>query len=164
LLRKDGDIHLLLSGWGIGWKELGELQATDRLTNVTLIEPVPQDDLVEFLSAADVWIIPYRRNIAGVSIPSRMYNLMAVGRAIVAAEPHAEASLVVNEEAIGWAVPPEDPVLLANAIRLAAADRAAAMQMGRRAAAAAKYRQDIALARYRDVIFNAGSNLPRPPR
>jgi hypothetical protein len=31
-----------------------------------------------------------------------MYNLMAVGCAIiVAAEPHAEASLVVNEEAIG---------------------------------------------------------------
>jgi colanic acid biosynthesis glycosyl transferase WcaI len=165
-LRDDNDIHLLLSGWGIGWKELGELQATDRLTNVTLLEPVPRDELVEFLSTADVWVIPYRRNIAGVSIPSRMYNLMAVGCAIiVAAEPHAEASLVVNEEAIGWAVPPEDPVLLANANRLAAADRAATMQMGRRAAAAAeKYSQDIALARYRDVILNAHNDLPRPSR
>jgi len=166
LLREDKDVHLLLSGWGIGWKQLRELQAAERLTNVTLLEPVPQDDLVEFLSAADVWIIPYRRNIAGVSIPSRMYNLMAVGRAIiVAAEPHSEASLVVSEDAIGWAVPPEDPVLLANAIRLAAADRAATMQMGRRAAAAAaKYSQDIALERYRNVIFKAGSNLPRPSR
>jgi urease accessory protein UreF len=62
-------------------------------------------------------------------------------------------------------VPPEDPVLLANANRLAAADRAATMQMGRRAAAAAeKYSQDIALARYRDVILNAHNDLPRPSR
>jgi putative colanic acid biosynthesis glycosyltransferase WcaI len=166
LLRDDKDIHFLLSGWGVGWKELGELQAAERLTNITLLEPVPQDELVEFLSAADAWIIPYRRNIAGVSIPSRMYNLMAVGRAIiVAAEPHAEASLVVNEEAIGWAVTPEDPMLLANAIRRAAADRAATVQMGRRAAVAAeKYSQDIALARYREVIHGAGNDLPRPSR
>jgi glycosyltransferase involved in cell wall biosynthesis len=72
---------------------------------------------------------------------------------------------VVNEEAIGWAVPPENPTLLANAIRLAAADRAATMEMGRRAAAAAtKYSQDIALARYRDVILSAGNGLPRPSR
>ena len=47
-------------------------------------------DLVEFLASADLWVIPYRRNIAGVSVPSRLYNLLAVGRAvIVAAEPHA---------------------------------------------------------------------------
>lgn len=166
LLREDSDIHLLLSGWGIGWKELAELQAADRLANVTLLEPVAQDELVKFLSAADVWVIPYRRNIAGVSIPSRMYNLMAVGRAIiVAAEPHTEAALVVTEEAIGWAVPPEDPTRLANAIRLAAANRAATTQMGRRAARAAeKYSQDIALARYRDVVRHAGSDLPRPSR
>jgi colanic acid biosynthesis glycosyl transferase WcaI len=166
LLREDRDIHLILSGWGIGWKQLGELQAAEELANVTLLDPVAQAELVEFLSAADVWIIPYRRNIAGVSIPSRMYNLMAVGRAIiVAAEPHSEAALVVNEEAIGWAVPPEDPTQLAHAIRLAAADRGAAMQMGRRAATAAeKYSQDAALARYRDVILGARGELPRPSR
>jgi glycosyltransferase involved in cell wall biosynthesis len=157
LLLEDRDIHLLLSGWGIGWKQLCDLQAAAQLDNLTLLDPVPQAELVEFLSAADVWVIPYRRNIAGVSIPSRMYNLLAVGRAlIVAAEPHSEAALVVNEEAIGWAVPPEDPYQLASAIRLAASDRAATVQKGRRAAvAAAKYSPDAALARYRDVIRKA---------
>jgi glycosyltransferase involved in cell wall biosynthesis len=156
LLRQDGDVHLLLSGWGIGWNQLGALQTADKLENVTLLAPVPQAELDEFLAAADVWVIPYRRNIAGVSIPSRMYNLLAVGRAIiVAAEPHSEAALVVNEEAIGWAVPPEDPVRLAEAIRLAASNRAATVQMGRRAAVAAeKYSEAAALARYRDVILN----------
>lgn len=166
LLRNDEDIHLILSGWGIGWRELSELQGAENLPNVTLLEPVPQTELVEFLSAADVWAIPYRRNIAGVSIPSRMYNLLAVGRAIiVAAEPHSEAALVVNEEAIGWAVTPEDPVQLANVIRLAASDRAATAQMGRRAAVAAeKYSEEAALARYRNVIFNARDMLLRQSR
>jgi glycosyltransferase involved in cell wall biosynthesis len=156
LLEGNDDVHLILSGWGIGWDELRNLQKAAGLKNVTLLAPVPQDDLVEFLSAADVWIIPYHRNIAGVSIPSRLYNLLAVGRAIVVAgEPNSEAALVVGEEAIGWVVAPEDPHQLANAIRLAASDRAATVQMGRRAAAAAeKYSQEVALGRYRQVILD----------
>lgn len=166
LLQGDQNIHLILSGWGIGWTQLGELQAAENLDNVTLLEPVPQAELVEFLAAADVWVIPYRRNIAGVSIPSRMYNLMAVGRAIiVAAEPHSEAALIVNEEAIGWAVPPENPAELANAIRLAATDRAATLQMGRRAAIAAeKYSETAALTRYRSIMLDARNDSRRKPR
>jgi putative colanic acid biosynthesis glycosyltransferase WcaI len=158
LLRDNGDIHFLLSGWGVGWNELGELQATARLGNVTLLPPVPQADLVDFLSAADVWVIPYRRNIAGVSIPSRLYNLLAVGRAIiVGAEPNAEAALVIDEEKIGWVVPPEEPAALAEAIARAARDRADVADKGRRAAsAAAKYSPEVALPRYRNVILQAG--------
>ena len=163
LLAEDKDVHFLLSGWGIGWKELTNLQAASRLDNVTLLDPVPQEELVEFLSSADVWIIPYRRGIAGVSIPSRLYNLLAVGRAIiVAAEPHSEAARVVDEQAIGWTVPPEDPQALADAIRLAASDREATMQKGRRAAVAAgKYSKQDALARYRQVILGAQGNRRR---
>jgi glycosyltransferase involved in cell wall biosynthesis len=159
LLRDNSDVHFLLSGWGIGWNELNELQAKEQLGNVTLLPPVPQDDLIEFLSAADVWIIPYRRNIAGVSIPSRLYNLLAIGRAIiVAAEPNAEAALVIDEENIGWVVSPEEPTLLAEAIAHAAKDRADLADKGRRAAtAAAKYSPEIALARYRHVILQAAN-------
>jgi colanic acid biosynthesis glycosyl transferase WcaI len=160
LLETDTDVHFILSGWGIGWTQLGDLQAAEQLHNVTLLEAVPQAELVELLSSADVWIIPYRRNIAGVSVPSRLYNLLAVGRAvIVAAEPQSEAARVIDEEQIGWVVPPEDPHQLANAIRSAASDRAATIKKGRRAAAAAqKYSQQAALARYHEVILNARNN------
>ena len=33
-----------------------------------------RNQLESFLSAADIWIIPYRRNNTGVSVPSRIYN------------------------------------------------------------------------------------------
>jgi colanic acid biosynthesis glycosyl transferase WcaI len=163
LLKANSDIHFLLSGWGIGWSELNALQAAERLDNVSLLPPVPQADLAELLSSADVWIIPYRRNIRGVSIPSRLYNLLAVGRAIiVAADPESEAALVVEEEQIGWVVRAEDPRQLADAICEAAADRAGTQQKGRRAAAAAnKYDRGIALARYRQVILSAANSHRR---
>jgi glycosyltransferase involved in cell wall biosynthesis len=155
LLTQDEDIHFMLSGWGIGWKQLRDLQAAEQLDNVTLLDPVSDAGLVEFLSAADVWVIPYRRNMAGVSVPSRLYNLLAIGRAvIVAAEPRSEAALVIDEEDIGWVVPPEDSRQLADAIRLAASDRATTIQKGRRAAeAAGRYSPDAAMARYRQVLL-----------
>jgi putative colanic acid biosynthesis glycosyltransferase WcaI len=163
LLKANSDIHFLLSGWGIGWSELNALQAAERLDNISLLPPVPQADLAELLSSADVWIIPYRRNIPGVSIPSRLYNLLAVGRAIiVAADPASEAALVVEEEQIGWVVRAEDPRQLADAICEAAADRAGTQQKGRRAAAAAdKYDRGTALARYRQVVLGAANSHRR---
>jgi hypothetical protein len=77
LLRHDSNIRFLPSGWGIGLKEM---QAEARLPNVTLVDRVEDEALEAFLSAADVWIIPYRKNVAGVSVPSRFYNLLAIGR------------------------------------------------------------------------------------
>jgi colanic acid biosynthesis glycosyl transferase WcaI len=154
LLKDEHNIHMLLSGWGSGWRQLRELYAANPLDNVTLMDPVPEADLEEFLSAADVWIIPYRRNVAGVSVPSRIYNLLAVGRpVIVAAEAIAEAALMLKEEDIGWVVRPEEPLDLAEAIRSAASDRDKTSAKGRRAAIAAKrYTYDRAIASYRQVM------------
>jgi colanic acid biosynthesis glycosyl transferase WcaI len=118
LLQVDPDIHFLLSGWGIGFEQLKALQLEAALPNVTLLERVPDENLEEFLSAADVWLIPYRKNVAGVSVPSRFYNLLAVGRpVIIVSEPDAEAALTVEEHRLGWVVTPGDPDELAKAIR-----------------------------------------------
>ncbi|WP_407169428.1 glycosyltransferase family 4 protein [Bradyrhizobium sp. ORS 111] len=159
LLRNEPGIHFLLSGWGVGWGHLRDLQAAECLPNVTLLEPVPGEHLTEFLSAADVWIIPYRRNMAGVSIPSRLYNLLAVGRAvIVGAEDHSEAGIEIRNEKIGWVVPPEDPARLAEAIRAAAMNLSDVTQMGQLAAIAArKYTEETALTNYRELVDKIGA-------
>ena len=64
LLRDDPDIHFLLSGWEIGFEQLNLMQSKEKLRNLTLIDRVQDNDLEEFLSAANVWLIPYRKNIA----------------------------------------------------------------------------------------------------
>jgi colanic acid biosynthesis glycosyl transferase WcaI len=154
LLKDDKNIHFLLSGWGSGWKQLTELCAKAPLDNVTLTDRVPESELETLLSAADVWIIPYRRNVAGVSVPSRIYNLLAVGRpVIVAAEAHSEAALMLKQENIGWVVNPEDPAGLADAIRSAATNPEETLAKGRRAALAAQhYTYDRAITAYRQVM------------
>jgi glycosyltransferase involved in cell wall biosynthesis len=157
LLKDDNNIQFLLSGWGSGWKQLAELCARAPLDNITLTDRVPDSELEALLSAADVWIIPYRRNVAGVSVPSRIYNLLAVGRpVIVAAETHSEAALMLKEENIGWVVKPEDPADLADAIRSAATNRDETRAKGRRAARAAEqYSYQRAITSYRQVMDDA---------
>ena len=119
-LRDEPDIHFLLSGWGIGFERLKQMQASARLANVTLVERVPEADLEEFLAAADIWLIPYRKDLAGVSVPSRFYNLLAIGRPVVlVSEASAEAALTVTEHRLGWVVEPGRSDELAGAIQLA---------------------------------------------
>jgi glycosyltransferase involved in cell wall biosynthesis len=126
------------------------------------MDPVPESELEDFLSAADVWIIPYRRHVTGVSVPSRIYNLLAVGRpVIVAAETNSEAALILREDDIGWVVRPEDPRDLAEAVRAAASDREATAAKGRRAAVAAqRYTYGRAIAAYRQVLSHSIHNRP----
>jgi glycosyltransferase involved in cell wall biosynthesis len=116
-LRDNRDIHFLLSGWGVGFDQLREMQSAAGLPNVTLVGRVEDDQLETFLSAADVWIIPYRKNVAGVSVPSRFYNLLAIGRPVIlVSEPDAEAALTVIEHDVGWVVAPGKADELANAV------------------------------------------------
>ena len=116
-LRDNPDIHFLLSGWGIGFDRLKAMQSAAQLPNVSLIERVPEQDLEAFLAAADVWLIPYRKDLAGVSVPSRFYNLLAIGRPVIlVSEAYAEAALTVTEHHVGWVVEPGKPDDLATAI------------------------------------------------
>jgi colanic acid biosynthesis glycosyl transferase WcaI len=124
LLRDDEDIRFLLSGWGVGFDQLKAMQAEAKLPNVTLVDRVEDDQLEAFLSAADVWVIPYRRNVAGVSVPSRFYNLLAIGRPVIlVSEPDAEAALTVIEHDVGWIVEPGNADALAKTISRAAGAR-----------------------------------------
>jgi glycosyltransferase involved in cell wall biosynthesis len=152
LLAGEPDIHFLLSGWGVGYERLKQLLSGARLANVTLVDRVADDDLEKFLTAADAWIIPYRENVAGVSVPSRFYNLLAVGRPVIlVSESDAEAAMTVSENNLGWVVRPGMPDELAGAIRKASVSADASM--GERAVVAAgAFTLDRAMRGYCELI------------
>jgi glycosyltransferase involved in cell wall biosynthesis len=152
LLCDNDDIHFLLSGWGVGFDQLKALQADAGLPNVTLVDRVEDDQLETFLSAADVWIIPYRKNVAGVSVPSRFYNLLAIGRPVIlVSEPDAEAALTVIEHDVGWVVEPGNANELAKAVSRAA-DARDPRRAGRAAEIAGRFDFDAAMAGYCSLI------------
>jgi colanic acid biosynthesis glycosyl transferase WcaI len=148
LLEGEADIHFLLSGWGSGFDRLQKRQAESQLKNVTLVKRVEDAQVGELLASADVWVIPYREHIAGMSVPSRFYNLLAIGCAVIlASEPETEAALTISENKIGWVVAPGDAAGLANAVRAASkADRKA---IGDRAVEISRnFSKEAALAKY----------------
>jgi len=152
LLANDPDIHFLLSGWGVGYERLRQLQSEAQLANVTLVDRVANGDLERFLAAADAWIIPYRKNVAGVSVPSRFYNLLAVGRPVIlVSEPKAEAAMTVSENSLGWVVRPGMADELAATIR-AASVRTDASMSERAVAASGAFALDRAMAAYGELV------------
>lgn len=159
LLKDKPDIGFLLSGWGIGFERLKQLQAEANLPNVCFVARVEDAELEAFLTAADLWIIPYRKDVAGVSVPSRFYNLLAVGRPVVlVSEPEAEAALTVVENGLGWVVTPGHADQLADAIRVASASCDVAMAE-RAVKAASKFDRRVAMNAYAALV----EELLRPP-
>jgi glycosyltransferase involved in cell wall biosynthesis len=152
LLKDEPDIHFLLSGWGIGFERLTQLQAEANLSNVSFVGRVEDTELEAFLASANLWIIPYRKDVAGVSVPSRFYNLLAVGRPVVlVSEPEAEAALTVVENGLGWVVTPGRADQLAEAIRIASRSDDGALAE-RAVKAAAKFDRTTAMNAYAGLI------------
>ncbi len=154
ILKDHEDIRFMLSGEGVGWDKIKETQSASPIPNVTFVERVPESELENFLSAGDIWIVPYLKNNTGVSVPSRIYNIFAIGRpTIICSEPDAEAAMLLQEEDIGWVTPPEDPKALAQTIAMAAFNAASTKERGRRAAVVAShYTRQISLSAYRDLM------------
>ncbi len=133
-LAGDDRIVFMLSGWGVGWERLTALQKLTQLPNVQVVERVPEEQLEDFLTAADLWIIPYRRNMAGISVPSRLGNLLAIGRPILAlSERDAEYAHLLEECDAGWIVEPENADALAATIGHIASDTNSTLRKGENA-------------------------------
>jgi len=162
LLREDPAIHFLLSGWGIGFEQLRARQLELDLPNVTLVERVAEENLEHLLSAGDIWVIPYRRNVAGVSIPSRFYNLLAIGRPVVLiSEPDAEAAVTVKENDLGWVVSPGTPDELIEVLRIASLSNDPLMSE-RAVAVAEGFSLDRAMTSYANLICGLLGDQDQP--
>ena len=132
-LKEDLAVHFLIIGDGARKRHVEREIETQQLTNVTILGTVPREELPIALNACDVAVISFVPGMKGVSVPSRMYNILAAGKPIIAmADVDSELGLVVAEHQAGWVVPPNDAEALLNAIREARQDREKLKLMGAR--------------------------------
>jgi colanic acid biosynthesis glycosyl transferase WcaI len=132
-------VHFLFIGFGRKAPWLAQRVRELGLSNITIMDYRPRAELPVSLTACDVSIISLIEGMAGVSVPSRLYNIMSAGKPIIAvADSDSELAFVVSEEGIGWVVPQGDAEGLQMAILEAKANPTRLEQMGRRARRAAE--------------------------
>lgn len=155
-MQTDKRIHFIFLGNGVKRKWLSKEVEKRRLSNVTLLDPRPRSDQIQFLNACDVGLVSLVDRMKGVSMPSRTYNILAAGKPILAVtEPESELSLVISETNAGFVVPPDHPDQLVQTIgRFLRMDAIEISEMGERArnAAVTRYSIDVAVESYRSAL------------
>ena len=155
-LKMYKDIVFLFIGDGSGKKALVEYVQKNQVPNIIFEDYVLQEELSQALNASDLFIISFKKGMAGISVPSRMYNLMATARPILASVgKDSEVAQVVMEELIGLIVEPCSPQKLAEQILAFKQDKEMAKTMGARARQCSieKYSYSVIKEKYR-LLFS----------
>jgi glycosyltransferase involved in cell wall biosynthesis len=136
-LLEHPEICLLFIGSGALEPLLRQEIDKRNLRNILLLPSQPRERQNIFLNACDITLLSLSQNMLGMGVPSRLYNYMAAGKPVIGAvEMESEPGRVINEEQIGWIVPPGDPIILADVI-IQASKSPLLSEMGNRARAAA---------------------------
>jgi colanic acid biosynthesis glycosyl transferase WcaI len=119
-------------GDGAGKNALVEEAKKRELSNIMFIPFQPREQLPKVLAAADISLIILKIGAAFGSLPSKTYSIMASGRPIIAClDPDSEASELIERSGAGVSIPPEDPIALANSIKILKNDKELRAQYGR---------------------------------
>jgi glycosyltransferase involved in cell wall biosynthesis len=135
-LRDLDDVNWVIIGDGRqrAWVE-AEVARRGLAGRVHLLGRRPVEAMPRYLSLADALVVTLeRREIYALTIPARLQSFLACGRPVLGALD-GEGARVIEESGGGTAVPAEDAVALAGAVRslyqLPAAERAAMGARGR---------------------------------
>lgn len=111
------DVRLLLRGSGGELAAVMTAVAERSLTNVEFADLVPRDQLGQALAAGMLHLVPQKPDGADFAVPSKIYNIMAVGRCFVTTALPGSAlwNLQVQTEAF-VCVPPQDTAALGHAV------------------------------------------------
>ncbi len=158
-LRQEApDVHLLFVGNGAKDAEVKAV-AADPNANVTLVGPMDRDEQPVFLNACHVAIMALAPGMSGVGVPSRLYNVLAAGRPVVAAvDADSEPSLILSEEEVGIQVTPGDVDGFVRAVVTMRSDPSYLQAAGERArrAAVARFGFPQTLEAYRELLGEWG--------
>ncbi|HUV17707.1 MAG TPA: glycosyltransferase, partial [Ilumatobacteraceae bacterium] len=114
--RELPDVTFLVNGNGAARPSL-EVAAAD-IVNVRFADYIEPERLSELLATGDVHVVPLRRGLGRVSVPSKTYSIMAAGRPVVASiDPGTAVPQILAESGGGISVDPDDAAAFTAAIR-----------------------------------------------
>jgi len=133
LAQRRSDIEIVLRGNGNQAIELSAEIERLGLTNIRMIALQPNEALGTALAAGDIHLVPQRPDAAAFAVPSKVFNIMAVGRPFVAtALPDSVLWRLQRQSGAFLCVPPNDPSTFAEAVIQLADDSRLRQELGRR--------------------------------
>ncbi len=151
-LKDDERFQFIFLGAGVKKSWLQKEVNTKSLKNITILDPKPRSEQNIFLNACDVALVSLVKQMWGVSMPSRTYNILAAGKPILAlTEKDSELELVVKEDSVGWSVIPGEKENLLETIYQIYDERKSLDEKGinARNAALKKYALETAVEKYK---------------
>jgi glycosyltransferase involved in cell wall biosynthesis len=100
---------------------------------LVLLAGQPHKSMPGVMSAADVGLIAYDRNLGVGSLPNRFFEYLALGIPVIVPEYSPLLCEIVNTESVGVIADFEDPMSVANAMQRMASDPETTAAMGIRA-------------------------------
>ncbi len=127
--REFPDVTFVINGDGAAKASLAEQVAS--LDNVRMGGYQPMHRLAEVLASGDIHLVPLRRGLGRVSVPSKTYSILAAGRPVLAAiDPGTEVPRILAASGAGVCVPPDDAPSFVAALGELLADPAQCSAMG----------------------------------
>jgi colanic acid biosynthesis glycosyl transferase WcaI len=154
-LREEHDMRFVIVGDGVARDSLERRARELALENVRFLDFQPRAELPAMRATADVQLCLYRPHAARYSMPSKLYESMASGRAVLASAEHdSDVAHLIRETECGICVEPGDAGALASALKELKHDRACRERMGRngRRVAEAHYSTGEVVRQYDDLL------------
>ncbi|KEZ85808.1 glycosyl transferase family 1 [Clostridium sulfidigenes] len=103
------DVVFAFVGDGTMKNTLKQYVEENSLKNVKFIPYQNKEDLIYSLNAGDVHLVTNQKGIKGISVPSKIYGVLAVGKPILGVlEKDSEAELIIRNCNCGIVVEPQD--------------------------------------------------------
>lgn len=119
-LKEIPNLQFVIAGEGSGKSRLMKVAAREQLGNVHFLPVQPLEKLPELLAAADVHLIIQKAGAGDIVMPSKLTNILAAGRPVIAtAEPGTALYEVIEGHDLGKAGRPEEVGdLISNMLQL----------------------------------------------
>ncbi|MGP7818699.1 glycosyltransferase family 4 protein [Niallia sp. 01092] len=112
------DLVFVFIGEGAVKKQMQQFIKENRLENTAFIPFQPKEFIKYSLNAADVHFVVNQKGIKGVSVPSKIYGVLAAGKPIIGVlEQGSEAQRIIDESNSGIVVEPQDYQGITEAIK-----------------------------------------------
>lgn len=166
LMSTHEDILFLIVGEGVAKAQLQAKARDMGLTNVSFLPFQPLESLPSLRASCDVQVSLYKHGSADYSMPSKVYEIMASGRPLLAsADPGTDLRKLVQSTGCGLCVAPEDPQELAQALMTLYREPDRRREMGERGRRAAEqsYSSESVVAAYNRLLQEVSNNHRASP-